>query len=238
MIALNNRLRRGSALGAALCFLLALALGARAEASRAEPERLIALTFDDGPTAGATDYLLAGLRARGVQATFFLCGYRMEAFPALPARIAQDGHELAVHGFSHEYLHTLPQRAVERELSDTAGLIAELSGCAARAFRPPGGLCSDAVRRAAEAEGLFLVLWNVDPHDWDTRESALIARRILRAAKPGCVVLLHDLYRSSADAAFAVIDALRPEGWEFVTVSELAARTGSLPAPGSSLELG
>lgn len=206
-----------------------------ANASKSEQDRLIALTFDDGPTAGATDHLLAGLRARGVRATFFLCGYRMELYPDLPARIAQDGHELAVHGFTHAYLHQMPQEAVADELADTSGLITELSGRCARVFRPPGGLYSDAVLRAAEEEGLYLALWNIDPHDWDTRDSALIARRILSEAKPGSVVLLHDLYRSSAEAAFAVIDTLRAQGWEFVTVSELAERTGACPAPGEIL---
>lgn len=206
-----------------------------ASASKSEPERLIALTFDDGPTAGATDALLDGLRARGVRATFFLCGYRMELYPDLPARIAQDGHELAVHGFTHAYLHTLPQEAVAAELADTLSLISELSGRGARAFRPPGGLYSAAVLRAAEEAGLYLALWSIDPHDWDTRDSALIARRILASAKPGSVVLLHDLYRSSAEAAFAVIDTLRAQGWEFVTVSELAERTGQVPEPGQLL---
>ncbi len=208
-----------------------------ASASRAEPEKLIALTFDDGPTAGATDDLLDGLAARGVRATFFLCGYRMELFPELPARIAQYGHELAVHGFSHAYLQNLSQEAVESELSDTAALITELSGCAARTFRPPGGLYSDAVRSAAEETGLYLALWSIDPHDWRDRDAALIARRILSEARPGCVVLLHDLYRTSADAALSVVDALQSQGWEFVTVSELAERTGGVPAPGEILKL-
>lgn len=208
-----------------------------ASASCAEPEKLIALTFDDGPTAGATDYLLSGLAARGVRATFFLCGYRMEMFPELPARIAEGGHELAVHGFSHAYLQNLPQEAVAAELSDTAALISELSGCAARAFRPPGGLYSDALLKAAEETGFYLALWSVDPHDWRDRDASLIARRILSEVRPGCVVLLHDLYRTSADAALAAIDALSAQGWEFVTVSELAARTGGLPAPGEILEL-
>ena len=208
-----------------------------ASASCAEPEQLIALTFDDGPTAGATDYLLSGLAARGVRATFFLCGYRMEMFPELPARIAEGGHELAVHGFSHAYLQNLPQETVAAELSDTAALISELSGCAARAFRPPGGLYSDAVRKAAAETGLYLALWSVDPHDWRDRDASLIARRILSEVRPGCVVLLHDLYRTSADAALDVVDALQSQGWEFVTVSELAERTGGLPAPGEILEL-
>ena len=208
-----------------------------ASASCAEPEKLIALTFDDGPTAGATDYLLSGLAARGVRATFFLCGYRMEMFPELPARIAEGGHELAVHGFSHAYLQNLPQEAVAAELSDTAALISELSGCAARAFRPPGGLYSDALLKAAEETGFYLALWSVDPHDWRDRDASLIARRILSEVRPGCVVLLHDLYRTSADAALAAIDALSAQGWEFVTVSELAERTGGLPAPGEILEL-
>ncbi len=199
--------------------------------------RYLALTFDDGPSGKATEYLLAGLRERGVRATFFLCGYRMEQFPSLVWQIADEGHELAIHGYSHAHMNTMAQSDVADELAETSGLITELSGVGARLFRPPGGLYSDAVLAAAEENGLSIVLWNNDPHDWSTPDAATVARRVASSASSGDVVLLHDMYRTSADAAFRIIDTLAAQGWQFVTVSELAALKGQTLTPGEILTL-
>ncbi len=234
---------RGSILGAALVFfcfqLFSVQAGASgiAETGGGVPAGYLALTFDDGPTAGATEYLLDGLRERGVPATFFLCGYRIELYPSLVSTIAADGHELAVHGFTHAYLNTMEQAEIDKELAGTAELIAELSGVRVHTFRPPGGLYSEATLAAAEANGLSVVLWNVDPEDWRDHDAAVIAQRILAKARSGDVVLLHDLYRTSADAAFRVIDTLQARGWQFVTVSELADLNGQTLTPGQILAL-
>ncbi len=199
--------------------------------------RYVALTFDDGPSGAQTDYLLNGLRARGVRATFFLCGYRMEKYPGLVGQIAEDGHELAVHGFTHRYLHTMAEEEITQELADTAAMITELAGVQARVFRPPGGLYSEEVLTAAEDAGMSVVLWNIDTYDWRDKNAGTIAQRIVSQIHSGDVVLLHDLNRASADGALQAIDALQRSGWEFVTISELALLTGQELTPGQIFEL-
>lgn len=234
--------QRGPLLGAALIFLFFQFLSPMARASDAvetgggQP-RYLALTFDDGPSGKTTTQLLDGLQRRGVRATFFLCGYRMELFPDLVGRIAEDGHELAAHGYTHTYMNTMDEAAVLSELLDTSGLITELTGQHARIFRPPGGLYSEAVLSAAEQAEQAIVLWSLDPFDWRDKDAATIARRIVQQAQSGDVVLLHDLYQTSVDAALRVIDTLSAQGWEFVTISELAALTGQTLSPGQILSL-
>ncbi len=229
-------------LGAALIFLIFQFLSPMARASEAvetgggQP-RYLALTFDDGPSGKTTAQLLDGLKSRGVRATFFLCGYRMELFGDLVERMAEEGHELATHGYTHAYMNSMDEAAVLGELLDTAGLISELTGVQTRIFRPPGGLYSEVVLSAAEQAGQAIVLWSLDPYDWRDKDVATITRRIVQQAQSGDVVLLHDLYRTSVDAALRVIDTLTAQGWEFVTVSELAALTGQSLSPGQILTL-
>lgn len=105
--------------------LLCTATGADGYAAGGEgcQSKYVALTFDDGPTGALTERLLDGLRERYVPATFFLCGYRAEEYPDLVKRIAGDGHELAIHGWRHAYLHTMAQEEIRDELKGTGTLI-------------------------------------------------------------------------------------------------------------------
>ena len=145
----------------------------------------VALTFDDGPSGDNTRLLMAMLEEKDVRATFFLCGYRIEAFPALPEALRAAGHELGVHGYSHECFDTMTPDQLRDELSRTAALMGGAS-----LVRPPCGAWNDRVRGAARDAGMRIILWSVDPEDWRCRDPEEIARRV-------CVVLLHDLYPSS-----------------------------------------
>ena len=116
-----------------LCLLAALAvLLPRGHA--AEP-RCVALTFDDGPSGALTERLLDGLAARGVHATFFLCGYRIDLYPELAARIAAEGHETGTHGDTHSYFTSMSRAEVCRDLSEARRKLMEATGrcCARRA---------------------------------------------------------------------------------------------------------
>lgn len=190
------------------------------------PPKYIALTFDDGPTGELTARLLDGLRERYVPATFFLCGYRVVDFPELVQRMAADGHELAIHGWRHAYLHTMAREEVREELKGTGDLVEELTGIRPVLFRPPGGLCNETVMEEARDEGLAAVLWSVDPEDWNTHDVEKVVRRVLNKAGDGDILLMHDLSDSSVTAAFRVIDGLTAKGFQFCTVSELAAVRG------------
>ncbi len=214
-----------------LCILLCLSmvgLPVRAESQT----KYAALTFDDGPSGRYTRQLLDGLAQRDAKATFFLCGYRLEEMPSLGARILEEGHEVGLHGYSHKNMRSLSRRDIAGELSDSRALLPE--GCRPVWLRPPGGCCSDAVRQVAEATGLSILSWSLDPKDWAMEDSAAVTRHILKNIRDGDVILLHDMSASSVDAALAVIDALKPQGWEFVTVSRLAQLRRVYPEKGKT----
>lgn len=216
-------MRRILALLLALCFL---PLPARA----AWDSKLVALTFDDGPSGKYTQALLDGLYDRGAKATFLLCGYRMKEYPELAGQIFEAGHEIGIHGYSHKNMLGLSRRDIAAEIMDTQALLPE--GCSPTFLRPPGGCCSDAVRQVAEARGLAILSWSVDPRDWESKSPSAIERAVLANIKDGDIVLLHDMSDASVQAALDIVDALLEEDFEFVTVSELARLRAPRLKPG------
>ena len=207
---------------ALLC--LCLAVPARAEAPT------VALTFDDGPSGRFTAALLDGLEERGVKATFFLCGYRIRQYPDMAARIAQAGHELGCHGFTHDSMAAMSRRDIAEEIAATLALMPE--GSRVKLLRPPGGCCNDAVRQVAEAKKMPILQWSVDPQDWAIHDAAVVKARVLKNVRDGDVILLHDMSTSSVQAALAIIDTLTARGFHFTTVSQLAAEKGVKLEPG------
>lgn len=205
---------------AILCCIPMLVLPVRG----AEETKYVALTFDDGPSGKFTRQLLDGLYERGVKATFMLCGYRIQIYPEITQRILEEGHEIGYHGYSHKNMKELSRRTIASEIMDTDALLPE--GCHPRFLRPPGGCSSDAVRQVAQARGLSLLTWSVDPRDWATHDAAAIKNAVLKNISDGDIVLLHDMSTSSVEAALNIIDALQERNFEIVTVSQLANLRG------------
>lgn len=185
----------------------------------ASETKYVALTFDDGPSGRFTEALLDGLYDRGAKGTFLLCGYRIAQYPELTQRIFEEGHEIGLHGYSHKTMKGMSRRSIAQEILDTEALLPE--GCKARFLRPPGGFLSDPVVEVAEARGLPILKWSVDPRDWATNDAAAIETAVLNRIQDGDIVLLHDMSESSVHAALAIVDQLLEEDFEFVTVSEL-----------------
>lgn len=220
-------MRRILALVLALPFLLL-------PVQAAGTSRYVALTFDDGPSGKYTRALLDGLYDRGAKATFLLCGYRMVNYPDITQRIFEEGHEIGYHGFSHNPMQGMSRRCIAQELLDTQALLPD--GCKPAFLRPPGGFSSDAVRQVAEARGLAILHWSVDPEDWATHNTAAIEKAVLERVKDGDIILLHDMSDSSVKAALDIVDALLKQDYEFVTVSELARLRGIKPKPGATYQ--
>ena len=168
----------------------------------------IALSFDDGPSGEITEALLDGLSSRGVKATFFLCGYRAAQYPELVQRMAEEGHELGLHSNRHDYMQHMTKDEALDDLLENRLAVTEASGVTPVLFRPPGGLYSPALLDAAKELGLS----HTDAGD---------------------IVLMHDLSEASVAAALSFIDTMRERGYEFCTVSELAALTNVKLAPGT-----
>lgn len=209
-----------------LCVVL-LGIPVRAE----ENEKLVALTFDDGPSGRFTRKLLDGLAERGVHATFLLCGYRMEQYPDLTQRIFQEGHEIGLHGYSHKSMQDMCKRDTAQEIRKAMALIPD--SCEITFLRPPGGLCSECIQATAEEFGLSILHWSLDPKDWATHNADTIEKEVLHNVRDGDVILLHDMSDSSVGASLAIIDELQEQGYRFVTASELAEARGITLAPGT-----
>lgn len=194
--------------------------------------KLVALTFDDGPSGRYTAALLEGLGSRGVKATFLLCGYRMKEYPELTQRIFDEGHEIGYHGYSHDSMKNMSRTTIGRELIDSQALLPE--DCDPVFLRPPGGFITDGVRQVAQARQLAILSWSVDPRDWAIKDAASVEQTVLRSVKDGDIILLHDMSMSSVRAALDIVDALQSRGFRFVTVSEMARLRETRLRPGKT----
>lgn len=178
----------------------------------------VALTFDDGPHPVYTLQLLDGLNERGVHATFFVVGKNILGNEALLKRMETEGHLIGNHTYSHVKLSELDIARACAEVEKTNALICEVTGKEPEFIRPPFGEWKKAMECSFE---MIPVLWDVDPLDWTTKNTALVVERVLKDTKPGDIILLHDYYQSSVDAALEIVDALTERGYKFVTVDEL-----------------
>jgi peptidoglycan/xylan/chitin deacetylase (PgdA/CDA1 family) len=190
----------------------------------------VALTFDDGPSGRFTRALLDGLEKRNVKATFLLCGYRLKDYPKEAQRIHDEGHEIGLHGYSHGCMANMCQEQLEREIADTLALLP--AGCSSAFLRPPGGKRSPAVLEAARQADLAILEWSVDPKDWASNDSHGIESMVVKSVRDGDVILLHDMSDSSVQAALDIVDKLKAQGFQFVTVTELARLKGVTIEPG------
>lgn len=190
----------------------------------------IAMTFDDGPHPFLTPRLLDMLKARGIRATFFLIGQNAAEYPDIVRRIAAEGHEIGNHSWSHPQLTKLSPAALREEIDRTSSTIAEIIGKPLLVMRPPYGATSAYINHWMNHEfGMKVILWSVDPLDWKYRNSARVERRILAGAKPGAIILSHDIHATTVAAMPEVFDSLLAKGYKLVTVSELIAM--DRPAP-------
>lgn len=185
-------------------------------------QKLIALTFDDGPLSLTTPDILATLRQKNVRATFFVVGERVEKFPTLLQQEVADGHEIGTHTYSHPELYRLPAHRVKEELAAAEATIT-LYAPKPTLFRPPMGKYSPAVLTLAREYGYTIILWTIDTDDWQPHAPSDIKKVVLKRIKPGSIILLHDgIYPSGTPQALGeIIDCLREQGYEFVTISEL-----------------
>lgn len=195
--------------------------GAELEAAEADADRdvrRVALTFDDGPHPVCTPRLLKGLRERGVCASFFLLGQNIKGNETILEQMRGDGHLIGNHTFSHKDLTALTEEEAEREVIRAGNAIYEAAGVYTAFVRPPYGRWPEDLEFRLT---MIPVLWTLDSRDWELREAEAAAEEVLKQAEPGDVILMHDCYETSVDAAFLIIDGLREEGYEFVTVDEL-----------------
>ncbi|MER5555029.1 polysaccharide deacetylase family protein [Streptomyces sp. NPDC002793] len=193
--------------------------------------KCIALTFDAGPGKD-TPRLLDVLKEKKVPATFFLLGKNhVLKHPDTVRRIADEGHEVANHTWTHEILTDRKPAEIRAELEKTQDAIAEVTGRKPRLMRPPQGRTDDTVSAISKDLGLAQILWSTTAKDFSTNDSALIRKRTLEQAGKDGIILLHDIYPGTVPAVPGIIDALQGDGYTFVTVPQLMAPAE--PEPGT-----
>ncbi len=193
--------------------------GVSAPVRQIDPTRpMIALTFDDGPYGPVTGRILDALEAVGGRATFFIVGSRIDGREETVRKIAASGCELGNHTYDHTELRGLTKSEIEEQIFKTDQKIYEITGQHTTVLRPPGGVYDDTLRDVLQMPA---VLWTVDTMDWSHKNKDITVRRVLEHAEDGDIVLMHDLFTPTADAALELIPALTERGFQLVTVSEL-----------------
>ncbi|MFC4913410.1 polysaccharide deacetylase family protein [Actinomadura gamaensis] len=182
--------------------------------------KCIALTFDDGPVAG-TDKLLKILAQRHVRVTFFLVGRNAKARPDLVRKELAAGHEIGNHSYTHAELTKLSTAGIKSEIGKTQAAIRKASGFTPKLLRPPYGATNSRVASVTKRLGMPQIIWAVDPLDWRDRNSRTVERRVVSAARPGYIVLMHDIHPTTVNAVPTILSKLAKKGYVFVTVSEL-----------------
>jgi peptidoglycan/xylan/chitin deacetylase (PgdA/CDA1 family) len=193
--------------------------------------KVVALTFDDGPSPKYTPRVLGILREEKVKATFFLVGKHVEKYPYLAKRIAEEGHEIGNHTYSHRDLVPATKKVVVNEVKKAERVIEGACGVRPLYFRPPRGIYSNAVRKLILDLGYTILLWSLSSLDWSGASSKLILNRVKKYVRRGSIILFHDSgalikpeggsRENMVKALPEVIRYLKNNGYRFVTISEL-----------------
>jgi peptidoglycan/xylan/chitin deacetylase (PgdA/CDA1 family) len=183
---------------------------------------MVAFTFDDGPYSPVTDRLVAAFENTGGNCTFFNMGERWEesytSYINSGINAVNKGNEIGVHSYHHKDLTTLSASAVKKQVKKSCRLIEQYTGQTVNFVRPPYGSINETVSKNV---GKPMMLWSLDSYDWSTRDANVIYRNVYKNIKDGSIVLMHDLYDSTAEAVERLLPKLKKQGYQFVTVSEL-----------------
>ena len=180
--------------------------------------KYVALTFDDGPNSRYTKPLLDGLRERGIRASFFLVGECIDGKEDLVKQMAEDGHLIGVHCMTHKDLTKEPLSDAKKEICETGEKIRAVTGVMPEYVRPPYGSWN---AKLEEAVDMIPVFWDVDSIDWRLKNTEKVTAKVLKDTEDGDIILMHDEFRTSVEAALRIIDNLTAKGYTFVTVDEL-----------------
>lgn len=178
----------------------------------------VAITFDDGPSKKYTPLLLDGLKERGVKASFFILGRNIEGNEELLKRMEEEGHLIGNHTYNHVQLNKVSKAEAKQEIEKTGNEIFEITGIYPIYVRPPFGEWREDLELSIE---LLNVPWSIDTLDWKTKSVENTVQIVKQQVKDGSIILMHDGYEESVNAAMEIIDMLKGQGYEFVTADKL-----------------
>ena len=188
-----------------------------------QDKKLIAFTFDDGPSETNTNYLLDNLDKYDAKVTFFVLGSRVNSNKETIKRAYLEGNDIGSHTYNHRNLNLLSDIALMDEVKKTNEAIKEVIGTSPTLLRPPYGNLTD---HGKELANMSIVLWNIDPLDWKYKDKNRVAQEIIEHAHDGAIVLVHDIYKSSVEGALLAMEELQKQGYAFVTINEMAQLRG------------
>ena len=193
---------------------------------------MVAITFDDGPdTSDITTRILDTFATYGGHATFFQLGSRAESYPDRIQRMIDEGHEVGNHTYDHSHMGGDVTRD---DIVSANDAIEEAGGIRPVSFRSPGGNTTDFIRQICTEENMSLYYWSLDTRDWYTRDAESVISVIKNNVSDGDIILMHNIYGSTAEAVQQIVPWLQEQGYQLVTVSQLLkAKTGELPVPGT-----
>lgn len=196
------------------------------------PGMYVALTFDDGPSSAYTPKVLDILRRHGARGTFFVLGNSARRCPSIVARAAAEGHEIGVHTWSHINMARSSTAKIDSEVSRTVDAIRSITGKTPAVMRPPyGATNASIVNHMYNNYGMRSIMWDVDTRDWQRPGVSTVVSRAVNGAKPGSIILVHDIHASTLASIEGIVTGLQARGFKLVTVSELLARAGAHAAP-------
>ncbi len=187
-------------------------------------KKMVALTYDDGPSAN-TPKILDTLEKYDAVATFFVVGNRVSTYANTVKRAYGMGCEIGNHTYEHKILTRTDAAGIREQVSKTNAAVKNITGTDPIVMRPPGGCVNDTVKSQT---GMPMILWSIDTLDWRTRNAASTKTAVLDHVKDGDIVLMHDLYEATANASTTIIPTLVERGYQLVTVSELAECRGGM----------
>ncbi len=201
-----------------------------------EENPVVALTFDDGPSAVLTPQLLDVLKEKGVKVTFFLLGQNVENVDsAILKRMVDEGHEIGNHSYDHSIYTNLSAEQIRSQLTKTNDAIFKAAGVTPTVMRPPTGASNDTVLSLAKEMGMAVTNWSWEscPEDWvaDHQTADFISKYVIDKSANGHLVLLHDIHKATVESVGPMIDGLKAKGYRFATVSEAlqASKDGFQP---------
>ena len=181
-------------------------------------QKVVALTFDDGPNPATTNQALDTLSKYGIKATFFVLGKNVSGNEEILKRMKADGHVIGNHSWSHPVLSKLSLDEAKKQITDTEDAITKVLGSSSKLMRPPYGAITDDIRNSLD---LSFIMWNVDSLDWKSKNEAAILTEIQRQVRNGSIILMHDIHAETVNALPKIIDYLKEQGYHFVTVPEM-----------------
>lgn len=207
------------------------------EVKQKKPEKVIALTFDDGPWMDTTLKVLDILKKNDIKATFFWIGQHVKTYPDIARKVVADGHAIGNHTWSHQY-HQVDELTAASEINNTAALIYKTTGVKTAYFRPPGGVLNNGLAAYALKKKYAVMMWSADSRDSNRRRPVVqaLAQNVLGAARSGRIILMHDgggNHTGTVQALPQLISKLKQQGYKFVTIPELLAmqQTPDSPTP-------